>query len=242
MTPLAMVLAFLFAYLTFVSSASPTSAWTLFTDTRQADDAKRSARLEKNRCRREGSVRVEIGGHILEVPRILVWSLAIPDRGTIVLLECDVTSVTASRIHLRATTTRGGKAFYEDWIKVRGLPPGLLIYRTDRIRNDFQWKLEDRLSRGSRLQHDNEGAEFVENAASQLFILPAQQADGSPFKLYVDCQKINMIHGGHPCTALYRHGAFVISYNFTTKQFPKSEWLALDARVRSFIQSMMTDK
>jgi hypothetical protein len=193
---------------------------------------------KKQDCRRTGSLRVEIAGRTLDIPRVLATGIDIPSRGYVLNLECDIKSTKASEVFLQATTTRGGQSFYSDWINNRRLPPQIWISQAKAGENYFEKRDRELLDGGRRLQRDENGLDFV-NAGSALLYVVSDETAESARKFVVDCPKIKMIHGGYACSARYRYRGLRIRYTFEDARVPKAEWRALDNRLRDFIDSMM---
>jgi hypothetical protein len=192
---------------------------------------------KKQDCRRTGSLRVEIGGRMLDIPRVLDISMEIPARGYVLILGCDIKSTKASEFFLQATTN-GGRSFYSDWINNRRLPPQIWISQTKAGENYFEKRDRDLINGGRQLQRDENGLDFVD-AGSQLLYIVSDNTAESTRKFVVDCPKIKLVHGGHACSARYRYRDLRIRYTFEDSRVPKAEWRALDKRFRDFIDSMM---
>lgn len=195
------------------------------------------AAVEKpSHCRWEGSLRVEIGGHVLQIPRVLLSSVTIPGRGYVVALECDLVSTNASAVFLQATT-RGGRAFYVDWNTKRRLPTDISIHEAGYSKYDNRKRYEERKKAGVEPQLDENGFTFLDRG-SRLFVLPSDDPGTSEGHFYVDCPKMKLPNGGHVCLAAYRYGDFDVFYRFSDAMFPATDWLALDRRFRAFVDGL----
>ena len=187
-------------------------------------------------CRRTGSVRIEMNSRVWEIPRTILDTVTTPDRGTRLSLECETSFLSASGFSLDVNRPRAGDAFYESWLNERKLPTHIFIQvpRFMKVRHT-QEKFDDLVKRGFRVQRNENGIEYVE-ADSRLFALPSsKERDDASAKLYVDCPGKRFPR--RTCMISYKYGPFDVGYQFSETQFPQSDWLALDARVRQFVDT-----
>lgn len=186
--------------------------------------------LEAPNCRRQGSLLVSVGQHLLRVPRNI---LSLVGTNTLASsIPCTEERVDGRIVGLSVSRTMAGDAFYEDWLLNVRLPTSMEIGEAGYLRTSTADEFQ-RLKEGGWPSKQDAGVETVMTKSSVYYRLerPAEP-------LFISCSTRKLLHGGHACRTAYRRGDYGVRYRFSDSHIPQSEWIKMDARFQRFLQKL----
>jgi hypothetical protein len=194
-----------------------------------------------HKCKRAGSVVIEIDQSRFSVPRTILRMITLSNGQVDQRWECEDRKFAARDFYISVSRTRAGDAYYENWFRERRLPTHIEIVRRGRIKKftSDHLKTSEQMEKSATRRHS--GFRVVANGPNEYFDASELGLLGWDQRPVVfQCINIKLLTGGRSCRASYAlSDAIDVHYKFDDNDFSPAEWVELDRRLREFVKELM---
>jgi hypothetical protein len=203
--------------------------------------AQASSMGEFAKCKREGSVEIQIGQTNFSIPRNILRAVTLSNGQMDRRWPCENTRLEARDFFIAVNRTHAGDVFYENWLTERRLPVQVEVVRRGRIKNYTSDHLKAAQQRANVSTREQSGYKVVASGPDEFFDMSSvglRAYDGHP--VVFQCTNIKLLSGGRSCRTSYPYDdALDVLYVFDDSKFPRDEWSELDRRLRRFVKELM---